>query len=197
MSTTKGIEKISDVSAFIIAGGKGKRFGGDKLNHPYCGKPLIVHVAEVLGRIFSEVAIIADDYTRFEYLSFPCFEDLEKNVGPLAGIMTALHYAQTPRVLAVAGDMPSLNEEFIRYLVQISADYEVTVPKYRGEYEPLHAVYAKSCENAISDAVKRGERRIVSFFCEVRIREVSEQEIKRFANPEKIFYNINYKDDVR
>lgn len=189
--------KISDVSAFIIAGGKGRRFGGDKLNHPLHGKPLIAHVAEVCEKIFARVAIIADDRTRFAYLPFPCYEDLMQNAGPLAGIMTALEYSPTKKIFAVAGDMPSLNEEFIRYLVDVSAEYDVTVPRHQGEYEPLHAVYSKRCQDTIRRAIENGERKILSIFREVNVREVTDEEIKSFGKPEELFYNINYRNDVR
>lgn len=197
MSTRKENTTISSVSAFIIAGGKGKRFGGDKLNHQYNGKPLIAHVAQLLKKIFSHVAIVADESVRFQYLSLPCYADTVKNVGPLAGILTAIHYAQTPRVLAVAGDMPYLNEAFIRYMVEISADFEVTVPKYNCEFEPLLAVYSRECTHAIRRAIERGERRVISFFPDVSVREVQEDEIRKFIDPGIIFFNINYPEDVK
>ncbi len=197
MSTIKGMSTISDVSAFIIAGGKGSRFGGDKLNYVYRGKPLIAHVADVVKKIFSEVALVADDASSFAYLSLPCYADLVKNIGSIVGILTAISYSNSQRIFAVAGDMPSLNEDFIRFLAKISEGYDVTVPIVRGNYEPLHAVYSKNCEKAIRAAVKRGERRIVSFFGDVRVREVTEEEMHAFAEPETLFYNINYKEDIK
>lgn len=196
MSTRNNSHRISGVSAFVIAGGKGNRFGGDKLNHLYRGKPLISHSVDVLTEIFSDVAIIANDCGRFAYLGLPCFADIVQNAGPLAGILTALHYSPAERTCAVAGDMPNISAELLVYLADISKDYDVTVPVFRGEFEPLHAVYSKKCEKVIREALERGERRIVSFFNEVRVRKVSEEEMRAFAYPEKIFFNVNYREDL-
>ncbi len=196
MSTTIDNQKIFDVSACIIAGGKGRRFGGDKLMHVYRGKPLILHVADILRKNFDTVSIIADDAARFAHLPFPCYADLVKNVGPLAGILTALHYSPSKRIFAAAGDMPVLSEQLIRYMVEISKDFDVTVPIVGEELEPLHAVYAKQCESAIRRAIERGERSIRSFFHDVRVRKVTEEEIRRFADPKKAFFNVNFRGDV-
>ncbi len=196
MATIRVTNKVSDVSACIIAGGKGRRFGGDKLNHPLRGKPLIAHVAEVCEKIFAQVAIIADDRTRFAYLPFPCYEDLLQNAGPLVGIMTALEYSPTKKIFAVAGDMPSLSDAFIRYLVELSSDFDVTVPLYRGHYEPLHAVYSTRCQDAIRRAIENGDRQIVRVFPKLDVREVTDAEIEMFGNPEEIFYNINFREDA-
>ncbi|MCX7678541.1 MAG: molybdenum cofactor guanylyltransferase [Spirochaetes bacterium] len=197
MSRTNCLEKIREVSAFIIAGGKATRFGGDKLNYIYRGKPLIAHGAEILKNIFTDVAIVGDGAIRFKYLSLPYIEDIVRGVGPLAGIITALEYAQTERIFVVAGDMPLLNDQFVRYLVRISAGFDVTVPFVNGEYEPLHAVFSKNCAVAIRTAIGRGEKRIVSFFGEVRVRTVREEEIRAFDDPAKIFFNVNYPDDIQ
>lgn len=197
MSRINCKDKISEVSAFIIAGGKGKRFGEDKLNYTYRGKPLIAHGAEILKKIFTHVAIVGDNGMRFGYLFLPCIEDLVKNIGPLGGIITAIQYAQTQRVFIVAADMPLLNDQFIRYLVEISEKFDIVVPFVNGEYEPLHAVFSKRCTQAIVDAINRGEKRIVSFFKDVMVRKVTEAEIKKFGNPSEMFYNINFPHDIR
>lgn len=196
MSRTNTSGRIGDVEAFIIAGGKGRRFGGDKLLHPYRGKPLVRHAVDIIHTVFTDVSIIATGGERFGFLGIPYYPDLVDGVGPLAGIYTALAKAGSGRCFIVGGDMPCLNAGFIRHLADISRDYDVTVPVVGGEFEALHAVYSTRCLGAVREAIESGERRIVSFFGRVSIHEVGEAEIERFGRPDEMFRNINFRNDL-
>ncbi len=73
---------IDNINAFVIAGGKSRRFGRDKALYPVDGVPLIERVLSVLGEVFTEIAIIADDNDRFSGLGIPCHTDIVKGWGP-------------------------------------------------------------------------------------------------------------------
>ncbi len=196
MSSGNETGHIDGVSAFIIAGGGSRRFGGDKLLHEFRGKPLIQHSADILKSLFSEVAIIADNGERFGFLNIPWYPDLVKGIGPLAGILTALVKSSHERIFVVGGDMPSISESFVRYLAEVSGGFDVTVPIIDGYYEALYAVYSVNCLDAVRAAVNAGKRQIISFFGDVTVREVSGEEITRFAPPGEMFRNINFKSDI-
>ena len=196
MSSRNESGRIAGVSAFIIAGGGSRRFGGDKLLYEFRGKPLIQHAADVLKELFSEVAVIADRGERFAFLDIPCYPDMVKGIGPLAGILTAIAHSSQERCLAVGGDMPAINGDFVRYLAEVSAGFDVTVPRINGLYEALYAIYSVKCIDAIRAAVDAGEQRIVSFFNTVKVREVSGEEVSRFAHPGEMFRNINFRSDI-
>jgi molybdopterin-guanine dinucleotide biosynthesis protein A len=196
MSRTNAQGLIDDVEAFIIAGGKSRRFGSDKLLYPYRGRPLIRHSADIMLKIFSGVSIIANNGERFAFLGLPWYPDLVEGVGPLAGIFTALTHCRADRCFVTGGDMPGLDEGFIRHLAGLSEGYDVTVPVAGGEYEALHAVYSRNCLAPVRSAIDAGERRIVSFFPKVKVREVGEDVIARFAGPAEMFRNINFRDDI-
>ncbi|MBP7584844.1 MAG: molybdenum cofactor guanylyltransferase [Spirochaetes bacterium] len=196
MSRTNTTGRIGDMEAFIIAGGKGRRFGGDKLLHPYRGKPLVRHAVDIIHTVFTDVSIIATGGERFGFLGIPCYPDLVDGVGPLAGIYTALSRTDRDRCFIVGGDMPRLDAGFIRHLAGLSRGYDVTVPVVNGEFETLHAVYSKQCLGAVRDAIESGEKRIVSFFGRVRVLKVGEAEIARFGRPDEMFRNINFRNDL-
>jgi len=196
MSSINVNDKINDISAFIIAGGKSRRFGSDKLMHNYLGKPLISHVADILTAIFKDVAIIADGGDRFSFLGLPWYPDIVTGAGPIAGILTALEHSKNERCFITAGDMPGLNEALIRYITDVAEGFDVTVPVVRGEYETLHAVYSRRCTGPVKRVIEAGNRRIVRFFHEVRVREIREDEISTIVPPEKVFHNINYPGDI-
>jgi molybdopterin-guanine dinucleotide biosynthesis protein A len=184
------------ISAFIIAGGQSRRFGADKALFIYRGRPLIARVAEIVGSALGPPSIISDDAERFAFLGLPCYVDIHPGTGPFGGVHSALAHAATERTFVFACDMPDLNPGLIQFMAGESKGYDVTVPLVNGEYEPLHAVYAKSCLGPMETHLGQGRRRIVSFYGEVSVRTVSENEIRRFADPARVFRNINYPDEA-
>ncbi|HPB81316.1 MAG TPA: molybdenum cofactor guanylyltransferase [Spirochaetota bacterium] len=187
----------SDVSAYIIAGGKSRRFGEDKTLYVYRGKPLIAHVFDIVRRIFTQVAIVADRGERFSWLGVPCYPDLIPDAGPMGGIYTALHHSVTERTFIVAVDMPGLCEDLVRHLVEMSRGKKITVPCIGGRYEALHAVYTRQCLPEIEVLVKSGKLKIVQYLDEAGPTCIGEQEVRMFADPAEVFRNVNYQDDLK
>lgn len=74
----------------IIAGGQGRRFGGDKAAALFRGRALITHVAAALAGQVCEQVVVG----RF-WPGLTCLEDRPGGgLGPLAGLNAALHHAQ-------------------------------------------------------------------------------------------------------
>jgi molybdopterin-guanine dinucleotide biosynthesis protein A len=187
---------IDDINAFVVAGGKSRRFGRDKALFPVEGVPLIERVLSVLGEVFTDIAIIADDCGRFADFDIPCHPDIVKGWGPLGGILTALHHARPRGCFVVACDMPFLSSSLIRGMAQLMDGSDVVIPFLDGNFEALHAFYSPNCREAVLKAIDRGERRVVSFFDKVRVRRVEAGWIKPIADPARVFFNINYLDDL-
>jgi len=188
--------KNPDISAYIIAGGQSRRFGQDKALYPYQGRPLIEYVIEAAGRVFDRIAIVADRADRFSYPDIPCHSDIISGQGPIGGVLTALRYADTDRVFILACDMPELDSGLMIHMNAVSEGYDVTVPWVGEYYEPLHAIYAKNCLMPIEESIRKGKRQIVSFFDQVSIRKVTEEDIRKFIDPSLAFRNINYLDEA-
>lgn len=73
----------------IIAGGQGRRFGGDKAAALFRGKPLIDHVAEALARQVADLVVVGRTWTGLPFLA----DRPQGALGPLAGLNAALHHA--------------------------------------------------------------------------------------------------------
>ena len=185
-----------EISAFIIAGGRSRRFGEDKALFDYRGMPLIQHVAESIKPAIGKIAIVADDAERFAFLGIPCYRDIIPGMGPFGGLHAALTNADTVRIFVFACDMPGLDADLIRYMAAESEQYDVTVPYIEGRYEPLHAVYSKSCLAPVEKRIRDVNRRIISFYGNVSVRPILEQEILRFIDPKLVFRNINYRHEA-
>ena len=102
--------------------------------------------------------------------------DLVAGKGALGGIHSAVHHAATPHCLVVACDMPFLNAGVLRYLAEQRAGYDVVVPSVHGRSQPLHAVYGKACLRPIARRLETARLNVVSFFPDVRVREVTAED---------------------
>ena len=183
-----------NVSCAILAGGKSKRFGGNKFLVDFKGKPLIAHVFERVKSLFDRVYLVVKDRTPFEGIlkDVVILEDERKDVfTPLAGIETALMHIESPYVFVVSGDMPFIREEDIKRLLSyIPQGWEAIVPKTDKGLEPLFSVYSRGCLSYVKRALDRGEKRVNSFFENIRVLYLES------GWNEKTFLNVNTQEDL-
>ena len=112
--------------------------------------------------------------------------DLYPGAGPLAGLHAGLSAARCDLLLAVAGDMPFVNPALVAYLVALMPGFDVVIPELphprTGEpvKEPLHALYRRSCLTAVAARLAAGERQMIGFLPDVRVRVVAPDEIRHF-----------------
>jgi FdhD protein len=184
-------KKISGVTGVILAGGESRRMGSDKSLLPIHGARFIDHVYVRLAELFEEVIIVTNS-PEF-YREIPCRKvpDLYPSKGSLTGIHSGLCHASQEKVFVAACDMPFLSTETIRRLCLEKKEGDVVIPRSGRGVEPLHALYHKRCLPAIEAALDSGEKRIVSFFPQVRVHEVPEAIIKDCDPEGSSFRNIN------
>jgi molybdopterin-guanine dinucleotide biosynthesis protein A len=102
-----------DITAVILAGGRGSRMGGvDKGLQSFKGLPLALHTLQRLhmGGGVGEVMINANrNLAAYESFGVPVWPDgLADYAGPLAGFLTGLERCETPYLLTVPCDTPLL-----------------------------------------------------------------------------------------
>ena len=117
--------------------------------------------------------------------------------GPLGGIYTGLETSDSFYNLVVACDMPFLNSALLRYMIQLSANFDLVVPRWDGMVEPLHAVYSKNCLASIDSLLKRGILNIARLFGMVKVRYLETEDIDRFDPKHLSFFNINTEADLK
>ena len=111
--------------------------------------------------------------------------DRYPGAGPLAGLHVGLSAARCDLLLAVAGDMPFVNPALVAHLVEVMPGFDVAIPELphprTGEpvKEPLHALYRRSCLTAVAARLAAGDRQMIGFLPDVRVRVVSPDEIRR------------------
>jgi molybdopterin-guanine dinucleotide biosynthesis protein A len=156
-----------------LAGGKSVRMGEDKSLLKVDGKPLISAIANQLLPYFDEVIIGANDVEKYKFLNLKIIPDIEKNKGPLMGILSCLKSSANDLNFITACDIPILNIPFILYLIRQAAGHDIVMPMSGGDsFETLFAVYNISIISAAEDLLKNNKRRIIELFNKVSVAYV-------------------------
>jgi len=117
------------VSAAVLAGGQSRRMGRDKAFVPVGGRPVIERVIERVAPLSDDVLLIATTPRSIRPSSRPVGGRHLSRQGSLGGIYTALQAARYDRCLVVACDMAFLTPILLRYLIDLSPDYDVVIPR--------------------------------------------------------------------
>ena len=137
--------KPQNISGVILCGGQSLRFGSNKALTEVGGLPVIKRVADTMVPLFCETILITNSPDDYSFLDLPMYQDIIKGIGPLGGIYTGLSHIKNNTAFFAACDMPFLNQDLIKYMIDMSQDYDITVPRQKKFSEPLHAIYSKSC----------------------------------------------------
>ncbi|MCB0062890.1 MAG: molybdenum cofactor guanylyltransferase [Caldilineaceae bacterium] len=189
----------------VNAGGQSRRMGEPKalLSVPPTNEPLLATIIRRLRGVAPEpVLVIANDpqiramVQLDEAVSW--LRDRYVDVGPLGGIATALA-AVDGWAIVVACDMPLLNPELLRHLRSIADEvdaagadcWDAVVPVVNGFPEPLHALYHARALAAVEARLAAGQRRATAFLSDVRVRYVSEAEMRPHDPALHSFLNVN------
>jgi molybdopterin-guanine dinucleotide biosynthesis protein A len=178
----------------VLAGGKSQRMGQDKSIMTFQGEVLIRRVLNRLAGLANEVMVIAP--RNHEYLSLGVMvePDILPGCGPLGGLYTALIRSSNQEVALIACDMPFVNPGLLLHQLDIllSDNVDVVVPSSEKGLEPLHAIYRKDTSlPAVKKALDSGERRLVSWFPNVKVRILTQIETNSFDPWGLMFLNIN------
>ncbi len=149
------------VWGLVLAGGKSSRMGSDKALLKQDGKTQLSRAVAVLAehveRVF--VSTRADQAGDAERSKFEQIVDRHEDMGPVAGILSAMDSNQEVSWLVLACDLPNIDDATIAYLVEhCSADHPVTadVSVYDGLPEPLCAIYRPRFRTVIDGFVEQG-----------------------------------------
>jgi molybdopterin-guanine dinucleotide biosynthesis protein A len=187
----KGDLPSEPLSAVVLCGGVSRRMGTDKAFLEFEGRPLISRVLGALRTISDDVAIVSGREGVYDGLGAKVVPDLRPGCGPLGGIGGGLRAVEHELAAVVACDMPFLNPDFLRLLAARAEGLDGAVPMKGRQFEPLHAVYRRSCLPAIERRLDAADFQVFHFYPEVRIRSVAEREW-RPLDPEGLsLVNIN------
>jgi len=186
------------ITGIILAGGKNSRMGVNKAFLKIDGTFLIDRILSVYQNIFSEIIIVTND--PLSYTAFPntmIVTDIYKGKGSLGGIYTGLFYSRHDYAFVAACDMPSLNENFIRYMIGQSGKHDIVVPEIPEGFQALHAIYSRRCLPAMRKMILSDTLKIAGLFKDLPTLRITGKEIHPFEKNSKMFLNINTPDDLK
>jgi molybdopterin-guanine dinucleotide biosynthesis protein A len=137
----------------VLAGGGGRRIGGDKAMVELEGRPLVHYPLNVLRAVLDEVAVVAKQSTVLPGLDveIAIWLEPEEPRHPLAGVVHALRCARGQPVVVVAGDMPFVTRGLVAALSrERSRGAAAVVPRAGGRLQPLCARYEPRALGALA-----------------------------------------------
>jgi molybdenum cofactor guanylyltransferase len=185
------------VAGVIVAGGRASRMGGrDKAFAAVHGEPIAVRTVRIFRALFPQVLVATNRPERFAGLGVETVADVFPGCGPLAGIHAALRLSRHPHAFVAACDMPGLDPEVIRFLLARIGDADAVVPRWEGDVEPLHAVYAARCLPAIEASLRAGRHALRDFLADVRVDYVAEEELAALRGAARSLTNVNTPEEL-
>jgi molybdenum cofactor guanylyltransferase len=178
-------------SAAILAGGRASRFAGaDKSALVVDGQQMLARQLAMLSRVddIDEIFLVGRTTTN---LGIRVVEDRVPNCGPLGGIHTALSMAKGDRVFVLACDMPCVVAPLVTYLLDLSIEADLIVPRSSTGYHPLCAVYGHACLEPIARRLDAGKLKVIDLVEDVRTRVVTAAELDRFGDSHRLLSNVN------
>jgi molybdopterin-guanine dinucleotide biosynthesis protein A len=190
---------VSEISAFIIAGGKSTRMGpgADKAFLLLNGRTLIDLMIQRAKSVADDVFIVGPKEKFSSYGRV--VEDIYPECGPLSGIQAALNRSRTDLNVILPIDMPFVDPAFLSYVIgeaQRNAAL-VTVPKAKSGLQPLCAVYRRGFLPLAEKALKDGKYKIDALFSPeiVSVIDFNDDNMKQRGFDPAMFDNINSPDD--
>ena len=176
----------------VLAGGGGRRIGGDKATATLAGRPLISYPLAVLGAVLAEVVVVAKAATRLPPLDgVEVWIEPQRPQHPVIGIVEALRRADGRTVLVCACDMPLLDAATVSALAHLDPrGASAVVANSAHGLQPLLGCYFADALQPLAAAAGAGAaqaplREIVARL-QPRLLEVSED----------ILFNVNSPEDL-
>lgn len=160
-------------AAIVLAGGRSRRFGSDKLAARLAdGRSVLAHAVAAVETVVDElVVVVAPEASRPEGLPARAVivADPESDGGPLVGLGAGLAAIADDVILVVGGDMPALDPSVLRLLRAAIGDdpsveaarLAVDAPTALGGAAVLPCVMRREpARRACREALADGDRRL-------------------------------------
>ncbi|MBN4056165.1 molybdenum cofactor guanylyltransferase [Rhodothermus sp. AH-315-K08] len=183
------------ITAVVAAGGRSTRFGTDKATYVFEGQRMVDRLAGIAGPVSKRVMVglpptehshpagwsqLSEEYT--------IVRDHPAGIGPMGCLRASLSRADTPWILLVACDLPSLGTDHLQLLLDAARDDTAAVVAVGSEGfpEPLCALYHRLIAPRIEAAVAKKNYAMH--------RVLSSPDIIRVRLPDSALSNMNFRD---
>jgi molybdenum cofactor guanylyltransferase len=183
-----------DITAVILAGGQGRRMGGqDKGLIEFDGQPLVAILIDQLEHQLSNIMINANrNRERYQAFGYPVVSDqLDDYQGPLAGFACAMNTVDTDFILTLPCDGPRLAADYVARFIasQAQTGAPVCVADDGERLQPVHALISVDLLSSLNSFLDSGDRKIDRWYAMHDFVHTD------FSDCADMFHNINTPSD--
>ncbi len=186
----------ADITALVLAGGRGSRMGGvDKGLTELGGKALVSHSLERLapqvGTILINANRSAEQYAAFGWPVIPD-NNPDEFAGPLAGMLAGLEHCTTQWLLTAPCDSPWIPPDYASRMLTAATDAKARIAMASDgqRHQPVFCLINRECVDSLRQFLDAGDRKIDLW----TRREGAAEAV--FSDP-SAFININTPNDLR
>jgi molybdopterin-guanine dinucleotide biosynthesis protein A len=187
---------VAQTIGVVLAGGEGRRFGGGKAEAQLGGASLAERAARALRPLCGSVVVSIAKGGSNPAPGLPVVEDAGPRIGPLGGI--AASYAATGQadLLVLACDYPAVGTSFLRALLsQAGTGDDLVFPVDEGGRDhPLVALWRRSAEPAVRQALTERANKLQSILPDLSVRRIPAAVFQNF-DLARVLANVNWPSD--
>lgn len=141
---------------------------------PWRGRPVLVHVVDVLREVVEDVVVVAAADQELPPLEARVVRDSEAELGPLVGIRDGLAACRGDLAFVTATDAPHITPRFVRAMLAFG---KAAAPELGGFVQTLSAVYPTAAHERAGELLASGRRRPLDLLEAVGFLEVGGDEL--------------------
>ena len=182
------------VYGLVLAGGRSRRMGSDKALLERDGRSQLAHAVALLDRHVERVFVStrADQRDEAERSRYGQIVDRYEDLGPLAGILSAMDEYPQADWLVVACDLPNIDDDTIAHLLTTRSGeqpFTAYISSHDGLPEPLCAIWGAGSDPIVRRFADEGIK------CPRKILIRSDTQLVEQVDPRSLD-NINTPEDL-
>jgi len=182
-------------AAVVLAGGKSRRMGRDKLELAFCGQTLLESVINRFKAEFDDVFLSVADEKKYPEVKAKRIVDVLPGAGPMSGLHAALKLLPEDGVFLVAADLPYACPKAAKRIIELCENKEACILRSpNGMIEPLFGYYRKTLLPKCEEAIESGDYRLSEIIFGADTRFLDPRELGELWD-ERIILNVNYPQD--
>ncbi|MFH1852579.1 MAG: molybdenum cofactor guanylyltransferase [Candidatus Neomarinimicrobiota bacterium] len=169
--------------AYILTGGRSRRFGSPKCIAEIDGIPMLEIVAANLQEIFTDIYQVGKQ----AYGELPFVADIRPDQNPLTGIVSALRHCPDDWALIIACDLPKVDGLVLEKLAgELSDEYQIILPEVGGYRQYTCAFYKKSLLPLLEEKLATADPALHRIVEAVRYKSVQFSAADKFLNVNRV-----------
>ncbi len=185
-------------SAVILTGGLNRRMHGrNKAFIPLGGRRFLSRIIDTVTACLEDCLIVTRETALYREQPAKIVADIFGIRSPLTGIHAGLVNMSSEFAFVTSCDTPLLKKAVVKLLIDaLEPEVDVVVPASGTFFQPLCAIYSRSCANVIEDLLRRGEMKVDRLFESVRVKRIAYRYFEAVDPELHSFFNVNTPADL-